>query len=298
MENASSRSDEAAKLNKSNTTNKRSNPAFTTTTTTTTTVSHITTSAEITHHHTLRSVSIPESLLIKKQKIFTSMSTHEDDTHASQLPPPLPTIEKKNKKKSFFINNTGDECSISNPVSDTVISRTPPHSNTPLFLPRYANSPPAGSGGKYMMKSKRTSWIVDAGVITNNESTMNMSTSIPTTPISFPETIKSSTPRSRKTSVIDSTATTTSDTNLHYNKSGSISKLRENRLPSPKLFDSTSNHHRNSSISSVLTDSISAISSDGFDSSNDDDYSSFSNMKCTCFFFLFKFYYLYILYCS
>jgi hypothetical protein len=185
------------------------------------------------------------------------MSTHED--HVSQLPPPLPTTIEKKKKQSVYEDNS------------ELISRTPPHSTTPIFLPKYANSPPAGSGGKYMMKSKRTSWIVDAGVNNSNDS------SIPTTPTSFPT-------RSRKTSVIATDTT-------NEPKFGSISKLRENRLPSPKSFDNT-NHHRNSSISSVLTDNISAISSDGFDSSNDDDYASI-NMKCTCHY---KNIYIYIYY--
>lgn len=55
------------------------------------------------------------------------------------------------------------------------------------------------------------------------------------------------------------------------NKSGSISKLRENRVPS----NEDSFHRRNSSISSILTDNISMISSsDGYESCNDYDQSN------------------------
>lgn len=238
-------------------THTRSNPAFVT-------VSHITTSAEITNPPT-RSLPIPQPLLSKRPQSYSSMSSIED--HASQLPP------LNEKKKYFFIpTSNSDECA-SSPGSESdilMLSRTPPHSSTPVFSPRYASSPPAGSGAKFMRISKRTSLIVDGPP-----------DSTPTTPISLPETIKFT--RSRKSS-----ATTAIDKRLtcidDNNKSGSISKLRENRIPSPKLYGE-GYHNRNSSISSVLTDNISMISSDGYESSND--YDLISNNKCRFFFFSF-----------
>jgi hypothetical protein len=269
-------------------TNNRSNPAFVT-------VSHITTSAEITNPTTpnkFRSGPIPQPLLINNNNM-SSMSV-DDSTHStcphSQLPPtsdtPSPVkqqmIPTAKKMKSFFAatQHSSDEY-----ASSLGSESTPPHSNTPLFSPKYAYSPPAGSGGKYMIKSKRTSWIIDAGA-SSSTVVAETNTSTPTTPISLPTTStrsrKSSTVDKRFILSLDESPTTTTD--MHYNKSGSISKLRENR--SPKLDKELDNHHnRNSSISSILTDNISMIScSDEYESSNDCDSMSNSN-KCTCYIF-------------
>ncbi|GAA5800703.1 hypothetical protein HPULCUR_006139 [Helicostylum pulchrum] len=217
-------------------------------------VSHITTSAEIT---------IPIPLFSsKRQQSFSSMSSSEDHASSSQLPP-----LNNEKKKYFFIptNNSDEYASSPGSESDILsLSRTPPHSSS-VFAQRFANSPPpAGSGAKFMRKSKRTSLIVDG-----------QTDSIPpNTPISLPESIKFN---NNRNVVIDKRLSGIDD-----NKSGSISKLRENRLPSPKLFEEAHHiqHNRNSSISSILTDNISNISSDGYESSND--YDSMSN-KCEFF---------------
>lgn len=307
--------------------NNRSNPALVT-------VSHITTSAEITtpKKSTANPISNIKSHSVSTKtqplncpKTRSPMTSNEDDSHniVDQSPTkthtssfmatnksttPLNASSISKKKKSIFPTNGGEEYTSipGNETGITIVSRTPPHSNTPLFIPRYANSPPAGSGGKYMMKSKRASWIVDAGATASVAETMSYhsgsSASTPLTPISFPETARSA--RSRKTSAISTDSTkrfipfeestsplnnnNTMDSCLNYNKSGSISKLRENRPSSPNLFDDISSTgqyhhlHRNSSISSVLTDNVSSISSEGYESYADNE--SFSNLKCTCLF--------------
>lgn len=210
----------------SKSTHNRCNPAFVT-------VSPITTCAEIT---------IMDRIQQKRPQSRSSMSSI-DDNMISQLPP------SNEKKKAIFQNNSSDEYA-SSPGSESDMMM---FSRNPL---RYANSPPAGSGGKFMKKPNRTSW-------TPADST-------PSTPNSLPDTIKLT--RSRKSSVIAIDKRLFDD-----NKSGSIYKLRENRLPSsPKIFDDDSRiHNRNSSISSILTDNISMISSEDYDSSNDND-----SIKC------------------
>lgn len=213
-------------------TNIRSNPAFVT-------VSRITTCAEIT-----KTDSLP-ILKPNRPQSFSSMSSFEDNI--TQLPP------CNEKKKSIFQNNNYNNSSdeyASSPGSESdmaMISKS---------LQKYANSPPAGSGGKFMKKPNRSSWTP-------------VTDSTPSTPISLPETIKLT--RSRKSSVI------AIDKRFEdNNKSGSIYKLRENRLPSPKIFDENNRiHNRNSSISSILTDNNSIISSEDYESSNDND-----SIKC------------------
>lgn len=245
----------------------RSNPAFVS-------VSHVTTSAEITNpslNNKLKSVPIPQPLLLKRPPSHSSMSSIDDDNNirnTTQLPPQVPSNETSsssftatrsgtaikqipNKKKSFFVHgNSGDEYA-SSPGSEPDVHTTT--SNTsPMFSLRYANSPPAGSGGKYMIKSKRSSWIVDAGVggvqtpsSATASDTINSST--PSTPVSLPETVRFS--RSRKSSTID-------DNNTR-------SKLRENNF----IYDE---HQRTCSISSILTDNISILSdSEEYESCND-----------------------------
>lgn len=235
----------------------RSNPAFVS-------VSHVTTSAEITNpslNSKLKRVPIPQTLLFKRPPSRSSISSIDEDNNirnTTQLPPQAPSSETSsspftamrsgtainqipNKKKSLFVHgNSGDEYA-SSPGSEADIHTTT--SNTsPMFSIRYANSPPAGSGGKYMIKSKRSSWIVDTtvgGVQTSSSTTASdtINSSTPSTPVSLPETVRFS--RSRKSSTID-------DNNTR-------SKLRENNFTYDK-------HQRNCSISSILTDNISILS--------------------------------------
>jgi len=82
---------------------------------------------------------------------------------AGTLNKPIPI-----KKKSIWTHgNSGDEMTSSlGSESDAVGNKikTSHAVSSSMASLRYANSPPAGSGGKYMVKSKRSSWIVDAGV--------------------------------------------------------------------------------------------------------------------------------------
>jgi hypothetical protein len=250
--------------------NNRSNPALVT-------VSHITTSAEITKlSPAINKLRIPHHQPLFLNNNRSSMSSlpqgnDSQSTHSLTIAPPLPPpITKQQmipkKKKSIFAS--GEEYSeLEN------ITRTPPQSNTPIFSPRYANSPPAGSGGKYMMKSKRTSWIVDAG----GASASVAETSTPSTPVSLPENIikTTMTTRSRKSSVVDKRF-------ISVDESSSLSKLRTEKnnrdiIASSEDQQQHNHHHRNVSISSILTDNISMISDD-CESSNDTD--STVNNKC------------------
>jgi hypothetical protein len=260
-------------------TQTRSSPAFVT-------VSHVTTSAEITNPTNTSKSRIPQTLLLNRPSSRSSLSSTEDESlrNGIQLPPRVPLNDTLSrtaikqiplKKKSLFTQygSSGDEYA-SSPSSEVEFSKTPPNSSTQsLFSPRYANSPPAGSGGKYLIKSKRASWIVDAGGPT-------VTTSTPSTPVSLPENIKSG--RSRKSSLVitehfpryhkriisleemptpPSTVTSPSSSTSFMNdiKSGSISQLRQEKY-----------HQRNTSISSTLTDNAGAMScSDSYESYND-----------------------------
>ncbi|KAK4515895.1 uncharacterized protein ATC70_010853 [Mucor velutinosus] len=243
-------------------------------------VSHVTTSAEITNPSAssinLKSVPIPPPLLLKRPLSRSSMSSMDDDHSSkqsgsaaslpSQVPPPMAgTLNKPIpiKKKSIWTHgNSGDEMTSSlGSESDAVGNKikTSHAVSSSMASLRYANSPPAGSGGKYMVKSKRSSWIVDAGVerggggggsigVQPTAATSDTINSTPSTPVSLPETVRFS--RSRKSSTIDER-----------------SKLRENNF----FFDK---HHRASSISSILTDNISVLSgSDEYESCHDNDES-------------------------
>jgi hypothetical protein len=258
-------------------TQARSSPAFVT-------VSHVTTSAEITNPTNINRLRNVPLLLNRTQSRSSLSSTEDESLHNIAQQPPLPLPLKDTlprtaikqiplKKKSLFAqyNSSGDEYA-SGPNIEIDLTKTPPISSTsPLFSPRYANSPPAGSGGKYMMMSKRASWIVDAGGPSDNTA------STPSTPVSLPENIKPG--RSRKSSLVGTphhhrriisleeipTSSSTvisrsSATSFIMNdiKSGSISKLRQEK------------YHRNSSISSILTDNAGALScSDGYESCNE-----------------------------
>lgn len=260
-------------------TQSRSNPANVS-------VSHVTTSAEITNPSSsnikLKSVPIPPPLLLRRPLSRSSMSSMDDDSNSNQsvsaasLPPQVPpSVSGKpilGKKKSIWVlGNSGDEMASSLTSEPDVIgtrTKTPPlppslssSSTSPMYSLRYANSPPAGSGAKYMIKSKRSSWIVDAGAergvgsigggvqAATASDTIN---STPSTPVSLPETVRFS--RSRKSSTMDENNSTRS-------------KLRENNF----FYE---RHQRTSSISSILTDNISILSgSDEYESCHDLDES-------------------------
>lgn len=273
-------------------------------------VSHVTTSAEITNpsasNSRVKSVPIPPPLLLKRPLSRSSMSSVDDDYSSRQsgsaasLPPQVlpqtPGTASKpipSKKRSMWTHgSSGDEMASSlGSESDTMANKTRTSSTTsPMYSLRYTNSPPAGSGGKYMIKSKRSSWIVDAGaerggvgggssgggggggaqttaaaIAAAAAATSDTANSTPSTPVSLPETVRFS--RSRKSSTIDENNTTRS-------------KLRENNL----FFDK---HQRASSISSILTDNISVLSgSDEYESCHDNEESATSPAagKVTCWY--------------
>lgn len=207
------------------------------------TLSTITTSAEITSTTAscskLRSVPIPQPLILKRRSSKSSISSVDDNSNeqhmSSKLTTPVQTVfdyptsptgsiigGDLSHRRSFL---TEIDYSIS-PGSDNndiphgsqqqqqqqVGTRSPPATS---FSPRYS-SPPAGSGGKYMVRSKRASWI-DGSSSMSHDST-------PNTPITQP-TIATSKPSSMITKPAPQLPSS-DDSSL---KSGSLSKLREDR---------------------------------------------------------------------
>ncbi|KAI9010476.1 hypothetical protein CLU79DRAFT_773210 [Phycomyces nitens] len=150
------------------------------------TLSAITTSAEIANPSPskLRSVPIPHPLLLKRRTSRSSMESYDDSvesttalptrsrpmsTHqatpvfpiginSSHASPTDPQIDSHAHRRSFL-----SDMDYGSPGSEFDTISPQHHFSTPAlgqqsFSPRYA-SPPAGSGGKYMIKSKRASWI-------------------------------------------------------------------------------------------------------------------------------------------
>lgn len=151
----------------------------------------------------LRSVPIPQTLILKRRTSKSSISSVDDHSEVIENYPTSPTGSipggDLSHRKSFLY----DIDYSSSPGSDDLYHRSPPPP-----LPRYS-SPPAGSGGKYMVRSKRASWIDGSSSITPYDST-------PSTPLNQPQ---SKIPPLVLPKSID-------DTSL---KSGSLSKLREDR---------------------------------------------------------------------
>ncbi|KAI9494658.1 hypothetical protein BDB00DRAFT_871209 [Zychaea mexicana] len=137
----------------------------------------------------LRSVPIPQPLLLKRRTSRSSMSSSCDDLlsndhnsssnklnspYNKQLPPPtsIPAAGEQVQHQHHY-RSGGESEYGSSPGSEIVDSQQQqtvhlgassqanprsPHQSSSSSSPRYA-SPPAGSGGKYMVKSKRASWI-------------------------------------------------------------------------------------------------------------------------------------------
>ncbi|KAG0792088.1 hypothetical protein G6F16_004230 [Rhizopus arrhizus] len=262
------------------------------------TVSPVTTSAELSLSSSastkLKSVPIPQPLILKRRASRSSISSADDlgEQSWSRNMTPIQhmftdtySISPTNSvlsadfshRKSFLADN--DYSSSLGSEQDTLhtTARSPPPPVS--FSPRYS-SPPAGSGGKYMVRSKRASWI-DASSSVHHES-------LPTTPTMQPTTIKPliapliHTHKHQSSPVpVPSSSHPHEDTSL---KSGSLSKLREDRqqqLLQPKregsvegslliteklkkastdsdledlTFEKRSLRERKSSISSVITD--------------------------------------------
>jgi hypothetical protein len=233
-------------------------------------VNAVTTSAEIIPSTSsscakLRSVPIPQPLILKRRTSKSSVSSVDDHNEVIDNYPTSPTGSISggdlSNRKSFLF----DIDYSSSPGSDNndIYHRSPPP--LPLSNPRYS-SPPAGSGGKYMVRSKRASWIDASSSMTPYDSTPSTPLTQPQTkipPLVFPKSID--------------------DNSL---KSGSLSKLREDRqfqYNSPKRensvdsaaplsassstneriqddmedlsFKRSSVHERKASVSSIITDS-------------------------------------------
>lgn len=299
-----------------------------------TAVSTVTTSAEITPSAScakLRSVPIPQPLILKRRTSKSSMTSTDDSSNSnldqqslqhqqqhsslSRLSTPIqqafyenystsPTTTSSiisvpaatggsgdlSHRKSFLTNDIEYSSSPGSEMNDT-----PPHitsflqyhqqqqqgaaiaagggaqspppqqqlpsnatasSSSASFSPRYS-SPPAGSGGKYMVRSKRASWIDASSSMHDTSSTPSTPTTQPQLqlqpkipppplipPLGLPKALQSSQPppsSSTSSSLLQqqqqqipsstSSSSSTFPNNEQDNslKSGSLSKLREDR---------------------------------------------------------------------
>ncbi|KAI8879335.1 hypothetical protein K501DRAFT_287436, partial [Backusella circina FSU 941] len=243
------------------------------------TVSQVTTSAELAtpslSNSKMRSVPIPQPLILKRRTSRSSMSSVDDPDSLGKLNTPMfdtnlasPTgsdFNMSSGRRSFLENNNMEYNSSPGSEIDT------PHlqQRSPISSPRYA-SPPAGSGGKYMVRSKRASWI-DAS------SSMSQETSSPCTsvvgmdskvmknmpPLALPrpEELKSGSlsklrkdrqyPPKRENSVETPSASSSADKRLHDEDSEEWSSQQD----SPVEKKRSSFHERKASVSSIVTDS-------------------------------------------
>lgn len=206
------------------------------------------------HTSKLRSVPIPQPLILKRRTSKSSLSSF-DEHHAEENYPTSPSGSVSggdfSNRKSFLFDM--DYSSSPGSDNDILYHRSPPPppptSLSSSTTPRYS-SPPAGSGAKYMVRSKRASWIDGSSSITFD--------STPSTPTTQPQS--KIPPLCLPKSIEDSSL-----------KSGSLSKLREDRQLQPKressvdsstpLSATSSNtentqfHERKTSVSSTMTDS-------------------------------------------
>ncbi|KAI8136781.1 hypothetical protein BJV82DRAFT_638165 [Fennellomyces sp. T-0311] len=190
----------------------------------------------------LRSVPIPQPLLLKRRTSRSSMSSSCDDLiNDNKLNSPYNKLPPQPTEVEY-----GSSPEVEQPQQPQLTARSP---QQPQSSPRYA-SPPAGSGGKYMVKSKRASWIDGSAqqqpplphppIVTNEHS-------VPSTPSTPTDRLA----KSRKSSMAEGMNINTNPSSSSsptgspkgivakrlidhppelMHKSGSISKLRENRL--------------------------------------------------------------------
>ncbi|KAF7728237.1 hypothetical protein EC973_006518 [Apophysomyces ossiformis] len=236
----------------------------------------------------LRSVPIPQPLLLKRRTSRSSISSHDDTTdHTSHYKPAAGGLARSVTNSAsaqlspIALSNTENPNSptgsiggprkswlsdmeySSSPGSevDTPFSMQAPHgtgspqsqchsvqmpfnsaqrSTSGTSSPRYA-SPPAGSGGKYMVKSKRASWI-DASAATGSVSNQpdSSSPSAPSTPVFLPEHLAKARKSSTEITPVPAKSSERHDLESRsyhpaslglMHKSGSLSRLRENRTP-------------------------------------------------------------------
>ncbi|KAI9302428.1 hypothetical protein BJ944DRAFT_242375 [Cunninghamella echinulata] len=157
---------------------------------------------------------------------------------------------------SLPLSSLSTSNNISSPAAETSI--TPPlqqqqQQQAGSYSPKYA-SPPAGSGGKYMVKSKRASWIdasASQGLLqqqvpstssynNNNNNNNNNNMNSPLTPTSammndiFIDTkpLSSSSSKSRNGSLTNKMEQDNAQETMPGHKSGSLSQLREQQRAS------------------------------------------------------------------
>lgn len=230
------------------------------------TVSAITTAAEIAPPSSscakLRSVPIPQPLILKRRTSKSSISSTDDHDQSKFATPVQSNFflnENSNNnyptsptgsfsggdlsyRRSFVtdIDYSSSPGSESNDIPQSSIIyqqqqgvRSPPpatSTSTSSFSPRYS-SPPAGSGGKYMVRSKRASWIDGSSSMTPHDSTPSTPTTQPSTEIARAST-KSimipplGLPKPLQNQTLVGGQASSDDSSL---KSGSLSKLREDR---------------------------------------------------------------------
>ncbi|KAI8096700.1 uncharacterized protein BX664DRAFT_259275 [Halteromyces radiatus] len=205
----------------------------------------------------LRSVPIPQPLLLRNRASRSSFSSVDDSGDTSSQTTSKPGLTNKlfcetpstvgtttTTKSNVFAQGSSPSSTVANPFPSTE-SSTPPlqqqqqllqqTSSSGSYSPRYS-SPPAGSGGKYMVKSKRASWI-DASashMIPSSQtqqqaiSTINPSTSSGITPIMTTTPIDNrQTPRKRTSSISSNKTDLDSPGITPGHKTGSLSQLRE-----------------------------------------------------------------------
>ncbi|KAI8384454.1 uncharacterized protein BYT42DRAFT_529487 [Radiomyces spectabilis] len=199
-------------------------------------------------HHTLASPSSPHHAGATVTRPSFAESHSPSRNSPQQESPLVVTMELGSSPKNGLDIVTGARTLHQDLSSHTHVAPVnESHGHAPssdASSPRYA-SPPAGSGGKYMVKSKRASWI-DASAGSPSSSTAASHSSDPPMTFSSSPTMSSSLTSYRKVSnAADSPKSsdphTTSDPRFHNNldsdtlhKSGSLSLLREKRSSFPK----------------------------------------------------------------
>ncbi|KAI8354074.1 hypothetical protein BD560DRAFT_357528 [Blakeslea trispora] len=243
------------------------------------TVSRIVTSAEIASPTSskLRTVPIPP-LLLKRPQSHISLSSLEENKArhtSSTVPVDINTTEGTKQNRFTFDSKSTEEELISNSLrNNTDIPYTSNPSTSTSF--QHASSPPmTGNGGKYIVKSKRTSWIVDTA-----SSGFDCS-STPSTPVSLPDNMRCTRNRKDSMATIESVYTYKRIPNFNENsqrknsysslsptspfplplnsKSAFSSMLRENQISKSSSDDYAFRRDRDSSISSTMSDTISLI---------------------------------------
>ena len=240
----------------------------------------------------VRCVPIPQPLLLKRRTSRSSMSSCHDPNDSAHHSPsnfgPLNVHLSPNARRPSTPNaaqltfpsaaspsaaepsSPAAPCRKSSFLSYLEYGSSPETEKSrlqPQSSPKYA-SPPVGSGGKYIVKTKRASWI-DANAASLSQPN-EASVSTPMTPVSLPDNMRM---RHRKSSVVEVAAwpkqnqtqahtptqaqeadrwsqlpiPSLSSPSAHLmHKSGSLSRLRETKAPPlPKI-----NPLRDSSLSS------------------------------------------------